>query len=409
MENLLKETKYRLIAPSLEAKRKLLITMNIVYILATILFLVSEKVAEGKFVPQLLLMYWVYIPAIILNFISLLYNLSILTKSKIKAFSRSSDTPSTRRLYDYLSAWISMIAIMFMSTCNMLGVGNPSNDSMLTDFALGHSLIVVAVIVIGRKGAFVWFIMVMALLVYKTNDLGWDYQYHYMTSQEVENYEGAIDNNEEWALERADVIMSEGLNPPKVTRYFNVWFIFIVVSFLTAIFFSGITNDLLKIIPPAVDNIEVAIRQSIERTIELKQKDLKLEENELKVARINEFIEKFKNTMSNVGYKERLALKPVVDFVINEWDIAKEMEFFGQHFEAVNSNLFAFLSEKYPDLSSTEKKYMVYVKVGITNKEAAPLLGTTMDALKTLRYRLKKKLALDEGIQFDEFISSLKS
>jgi hypothetical protein len=38
-----------------------------------------------------------------------------------------------------------------MSFMNMMGFGNPSNDAILTDYALAHSLIIVAVTYWGEK------------------------------------------------------------------------------------------------------------------------------------------------------------------------------------------------------------------------------------------------------------------
>ncbi|MEM0969649.1 MAG: hypothetical protein AAGJ31_09885, partial [Verrucomicrobiota bacterium] len=105
--------------------------------------------------------------------------------------------------YDTWLSWGSMLSIMYMSFCNMNGVGNPFNDALITDFALGHSLIIVAIIIIGKRGAFVWFLIVVASLLYDMDQRkGWDYQYHYMTPKEAEHYEKALANNETWATER---------------------------------------------------------------------------------------------------------------------------------------------------------------------------------------------------------------
>ena len=94
------------------------------------------------------------------------------------------------------------ISLMGMSFLNMSGFGNPSNDSILTDFAFGHSLIVLSTILIGRKTAFIWFMIVVGTLFYVTNRHGWDYQFNYLTPKESINYQNAIKKREKWALVR---------------------------------------------------------------------------------------------------------------------------------------------------------------------------------------------------------------
>jgi signal transduction histidine kinase/DNA-binding NarL/FixJ family response regulator len=110
----------------------------------------------------------------------------------------------------------------------------------------------------------------MTILVFTVERRGWDYQYHYATPSEVKAYQDGLQKSEPWALERQKELQRERLSPPLISRYFNTWVIFLMVAFLNAYFFSGITVDIFKIVPSVVKNIENALESS--KKMELEQK-----------------------------------------------------------------------------------------------------------------------------------------
>jgi signal transduction histidine kinase/DNA-binding NarL/FixJ family response regulator len=271
MERLLTESKAQLLNPLGDAKRKLLIILNIVYCILLPYFLISEKITTGSFAPNVWLLF-VYMTAFFINLVSAAYNIRLRAKKKklLETNKWSSSQSSRETRLDKILGVASILPILLMSFLNITGFGNPSNDAILTDFALAQSLIIVVVILMGRTATSIWFGIVVLALVFNVAQRGWDYEYHYSTPQEVREYKTALSKNEEWALKRKAELEKEGLNPPKITRYFNTWVVFICVSFLTAIFFSGITIDILKIIPTVVKNIEQALQNT--KKMELEQK-----------------------------------------------------------------------------------------------------------------------------------------
>jgi signal transduction histidine kinase/DNA-binding response OmpR family regulator len=275
MKQLLEQSKRQLLTPLGNARRKLLIILNIVYCILAPFFLISEKIATGNFVNDSIMLL-VYGAAILFNALSAFYNILIFTRTKKISLVDTSSSKAIRFIHDRQKnldtffGYASIIPILFMSFCNMMGLGNPFNDSILTDFALAQSLMIVVVIITGRLTVLVWFIIVLAVLFWNVSQRGWDYEYHYSTPSEVATYKKALDNNETWALEREVELARNNLNPPKITRYFNTWMVFIIVSFLVAYFYSGITNDIFKIVPAVVNNIEQVSEESTR--MELAQK-----------------------------------------------------------------------------------------------------------------------------------------
>src|SRR5690349_16618451 len=89
MKELLEESKIQLIQPLGQARRRLLIILNVAFLSLAIYFLCSEKLSTGNAVPHPSL-YLIYIPGIILNFLSAVYNYAIFkhidSKKQISGF-----------------------------------------------------------------------------------------------------------------------------------------------------------------------------------------------------------------------------------------------------------------------------------------------------------------------------------
>ena len=82
--------------------------------------------------------------------------------------------------------------------------------------------------------------------------------------------------------------------------------------------------------------------------------------------------------------------------------------------ENLSSNLIAEdpefiirLKQKFPDLTKKDIKLSNYLKLDLTSKEIAPLLGITMRGVEISRYRLRKKLDLRNDIILSDFLKNI--
>jgi signal transduction histidine kinase/DNA-binding NarL/FixJ family response regulator len=362
MKLLLEESRQQLLNPLGNARRKLLIILNIVYIILVPAYLVSEKIATGNFVNDSIL-YLIYGTAVLCNLISAIYNIRVFRKSK-----HTTDYKNREKL-DLFFGFASVIPILAMSFFNMMGLGNPSNDAILTDFAMAQSLMIVTVIIIGRKAVTVWFIIVVAVLFWNVSSRGWDYEYHYSTPSEVTAYKQALEKNEAWALQRKAELEKEGLNPPKITRYFNTWIVFILVAFLVAYFFSGITIDILKIIPSVVNNIEKALEGSKRMELEQKAHEEKTNtfinlahETKTPLTLINNYLDAY---IKKHGENKEIEVikwnvQRLTTDIVNFFDIERFNRGFAYDHDQV-SNLCTILSYKLPlfDIIAEKKKIRI--------------------------------------------------
>lgn len=80
---------------------------------------------------------------------------------------------------------------------------------------------------------------------------------------------------------------------------------------------------------------------------------------------------------------------------------------FVHHFNLVHPDFFKNLDQKYPGLSTENKRMCGYLKMGLNNKEIGDLMKIMPGSVKKAQSRLKKKINLKEEISLREYISKL--
>ena len=80
---------------------------------------------------------------------------------------------------------------------------------------------------------------------------------------------------------------------------------------------------------------------------------------------------------------------------------------FEENFNLVYDNFTQKLMEQFPDLKKNDLKLCVYLRMGLSSKEMASLLNTSVRSIETARYRLRKKLNIGSGDNLLEFISEI--
>jgi DNA-binding CsgD family transcriptional regulator len=84
-----------------------------------------------------------------------------------------------------------------------------------------------------------------------------------------------------------------------------------------------------------------------------------------------------------------------------QWDDFRKL------FEKVHSGYLQRLKEKLPDLSPAETRFMTLAKLNFSSKQMADTLGIGTDAVRMMRYRLRKKLHLTEEGSLEELIVNI--
>lgn len=147
--------------------------------------------------------------------------------------------------------------------------------------------------------------------------------------------------------------------------------------------------------------------KKLEQDLEFKNKQLTTQS--LNMVQKNEMMEELREKVENIkkegGTKELNSLAHLVDY---SFSLDEDWKQFQMHFEEVHSGFYHILKERYPDLTPNEMRLSALVKLNLSIKEMAAIMGISPDSAKTARYRLRKKLELNTEENLTGFMLALE-
>ncbi|HLR24699.1 MAG TPA: tetratricopeptide repeat protein, partial [Fodinibius sp.] len=150
--------------------------------------------------------------------------------------------------------------------------------------------------------------------------------------------------------------------------------------------------------------------QRLKQDLEFKNKQLTthslhlVQKNE-SMKELKEHIGDLRNMQDGNRHQALQKLKNMVDYSFN---LDEDWEQFKLYFEEVHTGFFDALKKQYPDLTANELRLSALVKLNLTSKEIATILGITADSVKTARYRLRKKLDMATEENLTEFMMKVE-
>lgn len=150
---------------------------------------------------------------------------------------------------------------------------------------------------------------------------------------------------------------------------------------------------------------------------ELKLRSSELADSTMNLVRKNDMLQLLDENMVALSESVRREdAKAKITKKINEirHDIQANMnddanwEKFEENFNLVYDNFMVKLLAKFPDLKKNDRKLCAYLRMGLSSKEMASLMNTSVRSIETARYRLRKKLDLPTGDNLTEFIQQFE-
>ena len=148
---------------------------------------------------------------------------------------------------------------------------------------------------------------------------------------------------------------------------------------------------------------------------ELKHKTQELVRTTLNIVRKNEILQDIKKEALSISkaIKEenlvniRRSTLRLITNIDNNLEHDDDIQIFENAFDSVHHDFFKCLDHRFPNLNKKEKMMCAYIKMDLMSKEIAPLLNISLRGVEIARYRLRKKLGLEEGANLAEFLQKL--
>ena len=148
-------------------------------------------------------------------------------------------------------------------------------------------------------------------------------------------------------------------------------------------------------------NLEVKAKQEL-----LEMKNRELATSALKLVEKDKFLHELKDRVTekkdNVSAQEiKHLIKKATVGNSNTWKA------FESQFVAVNNGFFEELRKMFPNLTQGERRLCALIKLKLTSKEIASLMGISVESVHKSRYRLRKKFSLEKGTDLTDFIGGI--
>ena len=103
------------------------------------------------------------------------------------------------------------------------------------------------------------------------------------------------------------------------------------------------------------------------------------------------------------GKQQLILINSKIDANIQGDEVLQRIE---EQFDLIHNNFMKRLHAKHPELSNNERMMCAYLKMNLSTKEIAPLLNISVRGVETIRYRLRKKFALEREESLTDYLNN---
>lgn len=142
---------------------------------------------------------------------------------------------------------------------------------------------------------------------------------------------------------------------------------------------------------------------------EIRHKNQELASTTMHLLQRSEMLGKLKDQLGKLDKdtkdpKTNKQIKSLIKLLSQDADLDREWDQFAHHFDQVHSDFLKRLKINHPQLTSNDQKLCAYLRMNLSTKEIAPLMNISIRGVEVGRYRLRKKLNIEKGVDLNELM-----
>lgn len=165
-------------------------------------------------------------------------------------------------------------------------------------------------------------------------------------------------------------------------------------------------NQILEMELKAENELNVQEYEKHILELELQTKSSEVAGKSLSIAKQSEMIDKIQGILDSENDFNKLKSEIKKAIKINEVN-KHEWETFETNLNQIHNEFIINLTKKYPNLTQKDIKLCVYLKMNLSSKEIAPMMNISFRGVELHRYRLRKKLSLEQDDNLSKFLLNL--
>lgn len=188
----------------------------------------------------------------------------------------------------------------------------------------------------------------------------------------------------------------------------NLWYALLILGSFLFLLIVYVFYSRINLI--AKDRIKLKQIRALKNEIngleqEMMSNSMNAVSNQQYLRDLKKFIEKSYSKNDRLSNKKFEKVISKLDFIIDhdddDWINLKK------HFNVIHTGFFDKLNKLHPFLGESEIRHCVFMKLHMHTKEIARLMNIDPKSVQTSRYRLKKKMNLQENIDLKEYLQSI--
>ncbi|MBA4319492.1 MAG: histidine kinase, partial [Flavobacterium sp.] len=140
--------------------------------------------------------------------------------------------------------------------------------------------------------------------------------------------------------------------------------------------------------------------------LEIQAKSSEVTGKSLSIAKQSEMIDNIQGILDNETDFNKLKSEIKKAIKINAVN-KHQWETFETNLNQIHNKFIINLSKKYPNLTSKDINLCIYLKMNLSSKEIAPMMNISFRGVELHRYRLRKKLDLNQDENLSKFLLSI--
>lgn len=168
---------------------------------------------------------------------------------------------------------------------------------------------------------------------------------------------------------------------------------------------------ILLLIASITFNLKNKVKEVKTEAFSLKEKNLEKHKEVIfltaNLLNNKQYFKEIKADVRGIKTDDKSIIKDIVFDIDTVLKNDKEWETLKTHFNFVFNGFYDTLLKLHPNLSETELRHCMFVKLHMQTKEVARILLIDPRSVQTTRYRIKKKMELNEDIDLRDYLLNL--
>ena len=226
---------------------------------------------------------------------------------------------------------------------------------------------------------------------------------------ESENKLKTFELNKEFEIERREFILKAKAQKTKFYLYVFLVSILLIATLLVIYLTKKNYNSKLHLAIIALEK-EKLNQQLLDEKLKSSETELKwlIADNQMRVSYLQEFYNnlKFDDSITNI-YDFKSFLRDLRINLNQQINTQEKLTNLQTKIKDVNKGFELKLLNTYPELTKSEREVCFLLRINLSIKEMASIRNSSIDAIKSIRYRLRKKLNLPKDTELEGFIKNL--